>query len=234
VVDLTGLFPTEDYSLRICNFWNVTYDYIAVDTTPQQNVIIQEIEPQACLYEAFVAGSRAATGNFTRYGNVTQLILKEDDMFVIGRRGDTVSLQFPTDNLKPVAAGMVRDYFLYEACWFKDESGNWGFGFGFTVDPLPFKNMTGFPYQPEEAYPDDPGHQNYQLQWNTRTIEAKMTQQTAFSGKEIYSPKTLPTAALLMLAVYVDIKRRTCSRQFKTKCISAKKAKVWPLKRLAK
>ncbi len=234
VVDLTGLFPTEDYSLRICNFWNVTYDYIAVDITPQQRINFQEIEPQAYLCEAFAAGSRAATGNFTRYGNVTQLILKEDDMFVIGRRGDTVSLQFPAGNLKPAPAGMVRDYFLYEACWFKDESGNWGFGFGFTVDPLPFKNMTGFPYPPEEAYPDDPGHQNYQLQWNTRTIEVEMALQTGLSGQEISPPNAIPTLALLMLAVYVDIKRRTCSRQLKTKSIPAKKAKVWPLKRSAK
>ena len=53
VVDLTGLFPTNDYSLRISNFWNVTFDYIGVDITPQENVTIQRINPYADLYQAF-------------------------------------------------------------------------------------------------------------------------------------------------------------------------------------
>ena len=173
VVDLTGLFPTNDYSLRISNFWNVTFDYIGVDTTPQQNVTIQRIDPQAYLYQAFTPGSASATGNFTRYGNVTQLVLSEDDEFVIGKQGDAVSLQFPIANLTAPAEGMVRDYFLYEACWFKDETGNWGFGFGFTVDPLPFHDMSGFPYAlDKESYPYDPEHLSYLQQYNTRIINS--------------------------------------------------------------
>jgi hypothetical protein len=171
VIDLTGLFPTNDYSLRINNFWNVTFDYIAVDTSLQQNTIIQKIDPQANLYQAFTADADAATGNFTKYGNVTQLLLSEDDMFVIGRQGEAVSLQFSTDKLDPPATGMVRDYFFYDACWFKDPTGNWGFGFGFTADPLPFKDMTGFPYPINEQYPNDVAHQNYQQQWNKRIIQ---------------------------------------------------------------
>ena len=171
VIDLTGLFPTNDYSLRINNFWNVTFDYIAVDISPQQSTSIHRIDPQAYLYQAFTADSDAATGNFTKYGNVTQLLLAEDDMFVIGRQGDAVSLQFPTDKLAAPAQGMVRDYFFYDACWFKDPTGNWGFGFGFTSDPLPFTDMTGFPYPINEYYPNDIEHQDYQRMWNTRTIQ---------------------------------------------------------------
>ena len=171
VVDLTGLFPTNNYALRISNFWNVTFDYIGIDTTTQQNVTIQKINPQAYLYQAFTSPSVAA-GNFTRYGNVTQLVLNEDDEFVIGRQGDAVSLQFPTGNLTAPAEGMVRDYFFYDACWFKDENGNWGFGFGFTVDPLPFRNMSGFPYLPTESYPYDAEHLSYLSEWNTRAVAA--------------------------------------------------------------
>ncbi len=170
IVDLTGLFPTSDYSLRISNFWNVTFDYIGVDTTPQQNVTIHRIDPQAYLYQAFTAGDASATGNFTKYGNVTQLVLKEDDEFVIGKQGDAVSLQFSTDSLSAPAQGMVRDYFLFDALWFKDTNGNWGFGFGFTVDPLPFRSMSGFPYPPTESYPYDAEHSNYLAEYNTRTI----------------------------------------------------------------
>jgi hypothetical protein len=170
VVDLTGLFPTSDFSLRISNFWNVTFDYIGVDTTPQQNITVHRIDPQAYLYQAFTAGDASATGSFTRYGNVTQLLLTEDDEFVIGKQGDAVSLQFSTASLSAPAQGMVRDYFLFEACWFKDTNGNWGFGFGFTVDPLPFRTMSGFPYLPTESYPYDAAHSRYLAEYNTRVI----------------------------------------------------------------
>jgi hypothetical protein len=169
VVDLTGLFPTNDYSLRISNFWNVTFDYIGIDTTPQRNITIYKIDPVAELYQAFTTGSEAS-GNFTKYGDVTALVTAEDDKFVIGRQGDEVSLEFPAANLPPLEPGMQRDCFFFVACWFKDENGNWGFGFGFTADPLPFRNMSGFPYPPNESYPFDQDHLDYLSEWNTRII----------------------------------------------------------------
>ncbi len=170
VVDLTGLFPTNDYSLRISNFWNVTFDYIGIDTSPQSNITIRTIDPTAQLYQAFSTGS-ASSGNFTRYGDVTKLVAAEDDEFVIGRQGDEVSLNFSTTNLPPLDQGMQRDYFVFASCWFKDESGNWGFGFGFTVDPLPFRNMTSFPYPLKtENYPSDAAHEAYLRDFNTRVL----------------------------------------------------------------
>jgi len=169
VVDLTGLFPTSDYSLRISNFWNVTFDYIGVDTTSQQNLTIQRIDPTASLSQGYPSFS-TASGNFTRYGDVTQLVTGEDDMFVIGRQGDEVSLQFDTSALGKPAAGMVRDYFFFVSCWFKDPNGNWGFGFGFSVDPLPFRDMSGFPYPATESYPYDAAHLAYLSEYNTRGI----------------------------------------------------------------
>jgi hypothetical protein len=168
VVDLTGLFLTNDYSLRINNFWNVTFDYIGIDITPQANVTIQRINPLASLYKVFSTTSISA-GNFTRYGDVTQLLLNEDDEFVIGKQGDAVSLLFLLDGVEPPAENMERDFFFFDACWFKDAMGNWGFGFGFTVDPLPFHDMSGFPYPPTESYPYDL-HWRYLQEYNTRTI----------------------------------------------------------------
>ena len=169
LVDLTGLFPTDDYRIRINNFWNVTFDYIAVDTTTQVEITTQEIYPQANLYKAFTTGS-VASGNFTRYGDVTSLILDADDMFVIGKQGDEVSLVF-TDDLAPPEEGMERDCFLFVSLWFKDELGNWGYGFNFTVDPLPFQEMTGFPYPLDsESYPNDDAHLNYLQEYNTRVV----------------------------------------------------------------
>ena len=168
VVDLTGLFPTNDYQARINNFWNVTFDYIGIDTSSQQSTVIQKIYPQADLDQWFSTTSDSV-GNFTRYGDVTELVLEADDEFVIGRQGDAVALEFPTVNLTPLAAGMARDYFFFVNCWFKDEYGNWGFGFGFSVEPLPFQSMSGFPYNPPENYPYEL-HNNYLAEYNTREI----------------------------------------------------------------
>jgi hypothetical protein len=202
VIDLTGLFPTNDYSLRISNFWNVTFDYIGVDTTPQQPITLQKINPTAYLYQAFQTPS-LSSGNFTKYGNVTQLVIREDDQFVIGRQGDAVSMQFDPSNLSPPAAGMIRDYFYYGACWFKDENGNWGFGFGFTVDPLPFTTMSGFPYPANESYHTDQEHASYLTDWNTRNITPAETEQGAFSNLPLIIFATVVTILLAVNVSYV-------------------------------
>ncbi len=171
-VSLTGLFPTDvsDYQIRFTNFWNVTFDYIGIDTTQQQDVIIQKITPTAILDQVWDTQS-TSSGVFTRYGDVTQLMQSFDDMFVIGRQGDRVMLKFPTADLQPVPEGMVRDYFFFVAAWFKDPPENWGYGFEYTVDPLPFMGMTGFPYPfDQESYPYDATHLAYLQEYNTRVI----------------------------------------------------------------
>ena len=194
-VNLTGLFPTNDYSLRINNYWNVTYDYIGIDTTPQENLNIQRISPIADFYQSENTDS-FASGNFTRYGDVTQLLSDADDMYVIGMQGDMVSLHFPIADLAPIADGMERDYFFYVAAWFKDEPSNWGYGFPFTVDPLPFRNMTGFPYPSTESYPYDNEHLNYIQQYNTRTI---MPPNVLLAIESPIIPWALATAILIAI-----------------------------------
>jgi hypothetical protein len=174
VVDLTGLFPTDvtEYQVRITNFFNVTFDYVGIDTTLQENIIVQRINAAATL-DPLEFGSTASTasGRFTKYGDVTQLLLDADDMFVVGMQGDKVSIKLPAADLPPLEDGMERDFFLLVACWFKDPPGNWGYGFDFTVDPLPFMNMSGFPYLVDiESYPYDAEHLAYLAQWNTRII----------------------------------------------------------------
>ncbi len=166
VVNLTGLFPTNDYSLRINTYQNITFDFIGVDTSTEQNINIQTILPtSADLQQAFWSGSNS-TGNFTRYGDVTELVQVADDKFVIGREGDGVALMFP-DNLTPVPEGMVRDYFVIASVWFKGKGLPY---MSFTVDPLPFQAMTSFPYPANETYPYDPQHIQYLSKYNTRTV----------------------------------------------------------------
>ncbi len=168
-VNLTGLFPQgiKDYQIRITNFFNVTFDYIAVDLSTQENVTVQKITPTASLTQIWDTLS-PSTGAFTRYGDVTPLLQEADDMYVIGRQGDQIDLQFSTANLAPVKDGMERDYFFIVACWFKDPPKGWGYGFDFTVDPLPFIAMSGFPYTSAESYPTDAAHIAYLKEYNTR------------------------------------------------------------------
>jgi hypothetical protein len=165
VVNLTGLFPTNDYSLRIHTFFNTQFDYIGVDTTSQQEVIIRELLPDyANFTQAFITNS-TSTGNFTRYGDVTELMQYADNKYVIGRQGDEINILFPA-NLDPVPENMERDYFLFASVWFKVDGLPY---LTFTVDPLPFHEMSSFPYPSTESYPYK-DLLDYLLEYNTRTI----------------------------------------------------------------
>ena len=166
VVNLTGLFPTNDYSLRICYYQDISFDYIGIDITQPQQIFVTSIAPSyANLSQLFMTESNS-TGNFTRYGDVTELLLNPDDMYVIGRQGDSVSLEFPVD-AAPVPPGMVRDYFIFASSWFK---GNGLPYLPFTVDPLPFQAMSSYLYPPTESYPNDTQHLEYLRNYSSRTI----------------------------------------------------------------
>jgi hypothetical protein len=166
VVNLTGLFPTNDYSIRINTYQDIRFDYIAVDTTPQQNLNIRSILPSSADFQQVYTTNSNSSGAFTRYGDVTGLVHSADDQFVIGREGDGVHLEFAA-NLPPVAAGMDRDYFVVASVWFK---GNGLSYVPFAVNPMPFQNMTSFPYPSNETYPYDAAHLYYLKEYDTRVI----------------------------------------------------------------
>ncbi|WNZ29691.1 MAG: hypothetical protein IAX21_02130 [Candidatus Bathyarchaeota archaeon] len=173
-VDLNGLFAEDvtEYKIRITNFWNVTFDYVGIDISKQKNITVTEILPMATLEPiGFATTTTNASGNFTKYGDVTALLNVTDDMYVIGLQGDTIYLKFPTADLPELEKGMERSYFLYVASWFKDHYGNWGYGFDFTVEPLPFRDMSGFPYPVTEQYPlTQEEYEQYFNEWNTRVV----------------------------------------------------------------
>jgi molybdopterin-binding protein len=168
VVNLTGLFPTNNFELRINYYQDIQFDYIGVSRSPQQNIITYTLTPSSAdLTQAFVPNS-TSSGAFTRYGDVTALLQSADNEFVIGREGDVVSIQFPAD-LPPVPKGWVRDYFVVTNCWFKGDGLPY---VPFTVDPLPFQAMTSFPYPSNETYPNDATHEAYLQTYDTRIINS--------------------------------------------------------------
>jgi hypothetical protein len=168
VVNLTGLFPTNNYELKINYYQDIQFDYIGISTTPQQNVIVHTITPSSANLEQAFGVNSNSSGVFTKYGDVTALLKSTDDKFVIGREGDVVSLQFSA-GLPPVPKGWVRDYFIVASCWFKGEGLPY---VPFTVNPLPFQAMTSFPYPSNESYPYDAEHLAYLQAYNTRIINS--------------------------------------------------------------
>ena len=115
-------------------------------------------------------------------------------------------MQFPTNNLSDPAPGMVRDYFFFEASWFKDITGNWGFGFDFTVDPMPFHNMTGFPYPLDESYPFDAAHLSYLQDWNTRRIDLPANPHNTVSSQNGFPIIAFRTVTFAAATIYVGFK----------------------------
>jgi hypothetical protein len=105
-------------------------------------------------------------GFYTRYGDVTPLLEKAEDQFVLMGSGDECTLRWRFDRLPPLPAGHRRTYFLAFEGWTKD--GDLNTGLADHVDPLPFRAMSGYPYGSEETYPEDELHRAYRREWNTR------------------------------------------------------------------
>ena len=165
-VNLTGLFPTNNYELKINYYQNIQFDYIGISTMPQQNIIVHNLTLSSATLEQLFTANSNSSGAFTKYGDVTALLQSADNQFVIGREGDQISLQFSA-NLPPVPAGWVRDYFIIVSCWFKGEGLPY---VPFTVDPLPFQAMTSFPYPSNETYPYTAANLAYLQAYDTRII----------------------------------------------------------------
>jgi len=110
---------------------------------------------------------RPITGAFTRFGDVLSLLTEADDKYVVMAPGDETTIEFETGP-DTAGEGWQRDFLLYTVGWIKDSDLNTAFGD--TVEPLPFHGIKEYPYAPGESYPDDPEHQRYLREYNTRIV----------------------------------------------------------------
>ena len=108
------------------------------------------------------------TGQYTREGDVRELLASSDDMFVIAAPGDEVALQFDAEALPPLPQGWTRTFLLFADGYSKEMDIN--SATPDHVEPLPFHRMSAYPYPPAERYPDTPAHQRYRETYNTRRI----------------------------------------------------------------
>jgi tetratricopeptide (TPR) repeat protein len=88
---------------------------------------------------------RDLIGNYTRFGDVRELLQKIDDRYVIMNAGDEMTFRFPAQ--PPPANGWIRDYILIGDGWIKD--GDYNSTFSKTVLPLP--------YHAKQQYVENPG-----------------------------------------------------------------------------
>lgn len=103
-------------------------------------------------------------GNFTRFGDVTKLVQTADDRLVILGAGDEMTLRFQAP--PPPPAGWKRSFLLHNIGWDKDADLNTVHGE--TVEPLPFRGMKRYPYEPDQTAPDSEAYREYLQKYQTR------------------------------------------------------------------
>jgi len=187
-VDLTDQFLTNDYRVRIETNMEFYWDqvFFTVDETPAEFVtrplplesatlkyrgfstpiLHPGNGPERYDYQSLSVGIQwpPMQGRFTRYGDVQPLVESADNRLVIMGSGDEMQIRFAVP-AEPVKPGWKRDFILHNVGWDKD--ANLHTILGQSVEPLPFREMGGYPY-PTKEYPDDQILQQDQTQYHTR------------------------------------------------------------------
>src|SRR5258705_7495689 len=128
-VDLTGKFLSSSREVRIVTNMRILWDQILVDTSDDKSQIgitrldavaadlrwrgfSREVtpdgrEPMGYDYKqvSFSSPWKVIPGRYTREGDVRELVRNSDDMFVISRPGDELSLSFDATKLPALPAG---------------------------------------------------------------------------------------------------------------------------------
>ena len=108
-------------------------------------------------------------GAYTRYGPVKELLMEFDDRYVLVGPGDEIALQFDATRLPAVAPGWARSFVLVSHAYCKDM--DLYTATPQTLEPLPFRAMSRYPYPPSERYPAGAAHRAFLRTYNTRLVE---------------------------------------------------------------
>lgn len=191
VVDVTDIVPREDPRIRLGSTLELYWDMIHLATCDDDaDLMTHPLEPTAAklwsrgfskpivperqdlplFFDWDQVESRPRwnqhPGRYTRFGDVKPLLGEIDDRFVIMGSGDALELRFDASQLPPVPEGYERDYLVFLDGWAKDRDPNTYEAL--EVEPLPFHGMSGYPYGPDESFPDTPEHREWRATWNTR------------------------------------------------------------------
>ena len=139
------------------NFTDLHYRGYSVIHKPDAGAPAPEV-PDYNQLSATKQSWRDLIGYYTRFGEVTELLNKIDDRYLIMASGDELSLRFPEQ--PPAAPGWVRDFVFMGDGWIKD--GDYNSTFSKTVLPLPYhakREYTALPgaLEDEWVYKQFPG-----------------------------------------------------------------------------
>jgi tetratricopeptide (TPR) repeat protein len=189
VVDLTGKLPAGARRIRLVTNLEIYWDQVLVDNNAEAETRTAEV-PLAMATEHFRGYPRQIDGvspgdldydynrvsltgpfqhqrgNYTRLGDVMELVKGVDDRYAIFGSGEELATEFDATKLPVLPAGWKRDYFFYANGYVKDM--DWWDASPFTVSQLPFHGMSKYPYPANEKFPEDEDGLAYQLNWNTR------------------------------------------------------------------
>jgi tetratricopeptide (TPR) repeat protein len=196
IADLSNKFKTEDYRVRIQTNMQIYWDYIFYsDTDLELQINTTQMIPESADihyrgyskmyrkggrygphwfdYNNTESGQkwRDLTGTYTRYGDVTDLLQESDSKYIIANAGDEVTIHFDASQLPELPENWKRDFLIYTVGWVKD--GDLNTAFGQTVKPLPFHEMSSYPYGLLETYPIDKEYEDYMNKYNTRRVDTK-------------------------------------------------------------
>ncbi|MFC2125492.1 FG-GAP-like repeat-containing protein [Bacteroidota bacterium] len=200
IVDLSGKIRPDDPRIRIRTNMQIYWDHIFYSScdsgTPVQSTRLKPESadhhfrgfssmfrkggpygPHWFDYYDVTTGQkwRDLTGDYTRYGDVNNLLQEADDMYIIANAGDETTIEFKASDLPVLLEGWKRDFLINCVGWVKD--GDLNTALGQTVDPLPFHGMSRYPYGTNETYPSDPEHKKYRDTYNTRPVNTKKFRQ---------------------------------------------------------
>jgi tetratricopeptide (TPR) repeat protein len=206
VADLTGKLPHGTRFIRIKTNLRIYWDRIRIDNSPEDVEFTQTEVPLAKANLAFRGYPRVVegnpkndltyvyedvsatgpysrqTGNYTRYGDVSDLVRKTDEKYVIYGSGDQVAVDFDAAHLPDIPNGWTRDYFFYADGFAKDM--DFYAAHGDTVTPLPFHTPVPYPYPLGVNYPEDQDHIQYMLEYNTRGVAGPAVDSFIFKYSE--------------------------------------------------
>jgi tetratricopeptide (TPR) repeat protein len=208
VVDLTGKVPEGVRRIRLMTNLEIFWDQVLVDRSVGGQARTSEVPlAQATLHFrgypkqidlaspgdldydydriSLTGQFQRERGEYTRFGDVTELVKGIDDRYVIFGSGEEIAAEFDAAKLPALPAGWTRDYFFYANGYVKDM--DWWDASPFTVAQLPFHAMSSYPYPAAEKFPDDDGALAYRLNWNTRWESGNPVRSYRFDFRDLVS-----------------------------------------------
>jgi hypothetical protein len=107
-------------------------------------------------------------GRYTREGDVRPLLAAADDVFVVSKPGDELTLSFDASALPAVEAGRARTFLLDSRGFSKEMDIN--SASPDIVLPLPYEGMKAYPYAEADVPPAVREAAQQAEAWNTRLV----------------------------------------------------------------